>query len=208
MADDGLWLSISALAKRKGVTKQTISERVTALETAGKIETRRGEHRAKLVNVAQYDLAVGEVTDLSKEQAADTARLTRPDELPLIEPAPRGPSEFTQAQTSRALYDTELKKLELGERRGLLVAIVKLTEAINRAADAIVQVIDRLPLFAAEVAAAVAKDGEAGARTILKTIALALRAEITKALRGIEGEGIAEEANGPITVEVPDQAAS
>ena len=67
----GLWVSITQLAELKGVGKPWISERVKALESAGRIRTKI-EGRSKLVNLAQYDRAVGETGDAVKEGAAAT----------------------------------------------------------------------------------------------------------------------------------------
>lgn len=68
----GLWLSISEIARLKGKTRQAIAKRVAALAEDGLLETRPGENGTKLVNLAQFDRAVGEVGDAIKEGAAET----------------------------------------------------------------------------------------------------------------------------------------
>lgn len=197
--EPSLWVTISELARIKGVDKAWISRRVAKWEDDKQIVTRPGPRGSKLVNRAEYDRLANEVGDLAKVQAAETARDNRdaPDLLPL-DPQSDQPKDqtYTAAQRERAKYETELKKLDLAERRGLVVAIVKLTEALHQLADAIVQLIDRLPLRAAEVAAAVAKDGESGARAVLKVIAHDLRANAAAAFRNLQIEGQAEEASG------------
>jgi DNA-binding IscR family transcriptional regulator len=69
---DGLWLSISEIARLKDKSRQAIAKRVEALVEAGKLQTKPGEGGTKLVNLAQFDRAVGEVGDAVKEAAAAT----------------------------------------------------------------------------------------------------------------------------------------
>lgn len=209
LTDTGtLWLSVSELAKRKGVTKQTMSERIGKLAADGKLEIRQGAHRAKLVNLVQYDLVVGDVMDLAKTQAAATVRSIREGAARNEESGlpfdGRRMGNFGAAQAERAQYEAELKKLELAERRGQLVAISQVASAVNRIGEAIIQVIERLPLRAAEIAGAATNDGEMGVRVVLKAIVIDTRAAIAEALRGIEREGLAEEERGPIAVDLPD----
>jgi DNA-binding MarR family transcriptional regulator len=206
-----LLVSVSELARRRKRDKALVSRQVARLVQEGKLKSYPGKGGTKLVNVAEFDRAVGETADAIREQAASTVRLLRgeTDETPLSPPdAVLAPSDVTlaAAQRQKTLYEAELKKLELAERRGQVVAIAKVAEALARSADVIVQVIDRLPLRAAEVAAAVAKDGEMGARAQLKTAAYELRMGVAQALRAIENEGLAEEAAGPIEIEIPDDA--
>lgn len=207
-SDPSLWVTISDLARLKKVDKAWISRRVGKWEQDQQITTRPGPRGSKLVNRAEYDRLARETTDLGKEQAATTVRVGR-EELPLDQlpgPAQSKDQSFSAAQRDRAIYEAELKKLDLAERRGLVVAIIKLAEALHRLADTIVQLIDRLPLRAGELAAAVAKDGEIGARTMLKTIALDLRSGIAGAFRKFEVEGVAEESAG-IEVDFPEDTA-
>jgi phage terminase Nu1 subunit (DNA packaging protein) len=210
-AAPSLWVTISELARIKGVNKAWISRRVSRWEDEKLITTRSGAGGTKLVNRAEYDRLARETSDQVKEQAAATVREQITDPLAAIEAPAAGPGSndrsFTQAQRERAIYEAELKKLDLAERRGLVVAIAKLTEALHRLADTIVQLIDRLPLRAAEIAAAVSKEGEAGARAVLKQIAFDLRSGIAGAFRQLEAEGLAEEACGPIDVEMAEEIA-
>ncbi len=67
--DTELWLSQTELAEMKGVTRQTIWEKVTRLEQDGLLATRPGPHGTKLVPVAEYDRLVGETTDFARQKA-------------------------------------------------------------------------------------------------------------------------------------------
>src|SRR5262249_15521326 len=151
----GLWLSVSDLARRKGVSKQTISERLARLGEM--VETKPGEGRSRLVNVAQYDRAVGQVGDPAKEIGAATKRELTGETV-------SDESRFRDAKTADAYYAAELKRLELEERLGKLVRTDDVKDAIAVAARTIRMVVEKLPLRAAEVSSAVAKDGEIGAR--------------------------------------------
>jgi DNA-binding Lrp family transcriptional regulator len=71
---DGLWLSISGVAKHLGVSRQAVSKRVPALEASGLLTCRRGENGAKEINLAQYMIAIRAVGDPARELAAETRR--------------------------------------------------------------------------------------------------------------------------------------
>jgi DNA-binding MarR family transcriptional regulator len=179
LLDNGLWLSVSALAKRKGTTKQTVSERVRRLVDAGLLETRPGANRAKLVNLAQYDRAVGQVGDPAKEAAAATKA---EDAAPETATDPR----YRDAKALDAHYAAELKRLEFEERTGKLVPLADVEAAQETAARAIVNVLDRLPLRAAEVAAAVGQEGEVGARRVLRAAVFDQRTAVAEALAALK----------------------
>jgi DNA-binding Lrp family transcriptional regulator len=187
-----LWLSISELANAKGKTRQTIHERVEKLVSDGLLETKPGLNRTRLVNVAEYDRVTKETTDFAHQQAAATQ----------AEPIPQDEG-YSAAARRKMQYEADLRALDLAERRGFLIPVALVIEAQRRIGDAESQIIDRLPLRAAEMAAAVAKDGEAGARALLKTIAFNLRSEIADACKRLEAEGLAA---GPTVIDIPDEA--
>ncbi len=173
-AAEGLWVSVSALAGLKNVTKQTVSEKVARLVADGKIEVRPGKGKAKLINVAAYDRALGETTDLAREQGAQTRRDADPAA------SPRDPT-FTKHQADRAGYEAELKRLDLEERLGRLRTVADIEDAAVKCGETVVRLIEQLVLSADEIAAAVAKDGVTGARASLKTIQFELRTKIAEA---------------------------
>ncbi|WP_316234978.1 hypothetical protein [Bradyrhizobium sp. SZCCHNR1058] len=173
--DAGLWLSVSEIARQRGKSRQAIAKRVAELVEAGKLETRPGPAGTKLVNLAQFDRAVGETGDAFKEAAAET----RAEQETGADPA--SPA-LRDHQARAAQYSADLKFLDLEERLGRLVPAAEVKEAGQRAAEAIVRIVDRLPTFAEAVAVATAKDGTQGARAALKDIARELRASITDAI--------------------------
>ena len=68
-ACDTLWVSVTELAALKGVTKQTVSEKVARLEAAGQPPTKSGNGREKLVNCAEYDRALDEGNEWVAEKS-------------------------------------------------------------------------------------------------------------------------------------------
>lgn len=184
----GLWSSISDLAIRKGVTKQTLAERVSRLEAQGRLTTRPGKNRSKLVNIAEYDRAVGETTDLSHAAGAATKRMvetgSRGDDDDTA-PLPAGTSAssvYTQEQARHMAYKASMAELDLNERLGKLIPFDDLAKSAQRVAEMLVRQIDQVITRADEVAAAVARDGVQGARAALKTIARDLRKNAATAL--------------------------
>lgn len=174
---DAFWMSVSAIAVRKGVTKQTISERVAKLVEAGKLSTKPGKGRAKLVNLAEYDRIVGETTDLSRLQGAET-------KAGQDGAATRDPT-FSKHQADRAGYEAELKRLDLEERLGKLRNVEEIEAAAIKCGELVVRALDDKLLKVEQLAAAVAKDGVAGARRLVKEIIFAEREQVVKAFASL-----------------------
>lgn len=171
---EGLWVSGSELAKLKGVAKQTVSEKVARLVDAGKLEVRPGKGKVKLINVAAYDRALGETTDLAREQGARTRQAA-------ADPAtPRDPT-FTKHQADKAGYEAEMKRLDLEERLGKLRTVDAIEDAAVTCGETVVRLIDQLALKVDEMAAAVAKEGVPGLRSVVKSIQFELRTKIADA---------------------------
>lgn len=185
LLDVGLWETVADLAKRKGIARQSLHERVDRLEADGLITVRR-EGRSKLINVAEFDRAVGEVGDAVKE-AAFAARDPEVD-------ADKNPA-LRDHQARAAQYGADLKFLDLEERLGRLIPVAEVEEAAQRAAEAIVRVIDRMPSYAEAIAAGVAKDGSHGARGALKEMAREIRQGVAEAM------GVLAGAAEPLTIE-------
>lgn len=172
--DAGLWLSISEIARLKGKSRQAVAKRVAGLADDGLLDTRSGENGTKLVNLAQFDRAVGEVGDAIKEGAAETR--TDVERSAPIAPALR------DHQARAAQYTADLKFLELEEKLGRLVPVSEVKEAGAKLGETVVRVIERLPTFAEAVSSAAIKDGARGVRGSLKEIPRQLRTEIAEAM--------------------------
>jgi DNA-binding MarR family transcriptional regulator len=187
---DGLWVSVSDLAARKGVTKQTIAEKVSKLEAGGLLETRPGKGRTKLVNLAAYDRAIGSTGDAVREMAAATKAAMQAPAAPTVtdgsEPV------LAKEQARRLAYQADLAKLDLDERLGKLLPIDDVEAAMVRCAEALTRSLDQMPTRADELAAAVAKDGVNGARAFLKVVARDMRALLAREMRLLDRDASAE----------------
>lgn len=193
-ASSGVWVSLSDLARRRGISRASAKERVDRLEVQGLVETRR-EGKLRLVELAAFDRAIGAAGDSVKDLAAATARGLREPEL----------NAYRDAQTVRARYEAQLKALDLAERRrkllpidgehGIAVAAGKIGAVIAREMDGLVSHAD-------DLVTAVGREGVAGARRVLKELGTATRTRIATALQGLAAEGEAAEAAGPIETSI------
>jgi DNA-binding Lrp family transcriptional regulator len=173
---DAAWVSISELARLKGLSKAAVSERVKGLVDKGQLATKPGKGKVVLVNLAAFDRAIGETTDLARAAGAETKRLTsssaRDDAAPI----------YTAEQARHMAYKAESARLDLEERQGKILSVADVAAAIATAGDAIARAIEQLPTMADDVAAAVAQAGASGARTALKAKARDLRDLVAKEL--------------------------
>ncbi len=177
---DGLWATISELARLRGVDKAAISRRVTRLEAQGLLQTRHGKGGTKLVNVAAFDRATEETTDAIRElngaQAAASA---------VLAPVMPGDPILAREQARRDAYSADLSKLDLDERLGKLMPVEDHFRILDSIYDPIVRMIDQMPDRADEMEAAEARDGAAGRRNFLRRLALAQREAIDKAMSAL-----------------------
>ena len=174
---EGLWLSVSDVARVTGVHKSNVSRKVDELERDGLIEVRYGPNKTKLVNIGEYEFRVRETTDLAKEQAAVTAQANS-----------EGP-RYRDAQTRKIQVETAIKDYELQKLRGELVDVTRVNEVIAQVGEEIRKPIDQLPLRAEEVHAAAAGGGAGAVRGKLREIAFDVRAAVTEALRKLADLG-------------------
>lgn len=176
---EGLWLTVSELARQRGVDKAAISRRITRLG----LELRPGPRNSKLVNVAAFDHAVGTSTDAVR--AANSAKAAAREQA-----SSDGEDKvLSREQARRAAYDADLKKLDLDERLGKLLPVDSIEDAMTRCAEAMVRAIDQISSRSDDLAAAVAREGSAGARRELKSIARDLRETLARELRLLEASG-------------------
>jgi biotin operon repressor len=204
---DGLWVSLSEVARRKGVSVAAVWKRVQRLLRDGKIELRPGRGRERLVNLAAYDRAVGETTDLTRQRGADMARGLPLDGEPIAPPAgtAAGGQTFSAAQRQSMVYQAGLRALEFGERRGALLPIDGehgVARAARAAGDALVAAVARLPLRAGELVAVASTHGEVGVRRLLKEIGRELLAVYAKSLSEIAAS--ANDADGGFEIDLPE----
>jgi DNA-binding GntR family transcriptional regulator len=178
--DDGLWLSVTELAEKKGVGKSTISEKVTRLVSEGRLTTKPGAGKQKLINLAQYDTAIGEVGDGAREQGAATKAADRADTT--ISPKlPDG--RLRDEQTRDKAYAADLKFIDLERARGNLLAVADFDPLAEDAASRIGDIVDGLLARDSDLTAVAIKEGENGMRAALKRIARTQRVAIVTAMK-------------------------
>jgi DNA-binding IscR family transcriptional regulator len=175
LVEAGLWLSVSEIARQKDKSRQAIAKRVDSLVEAGLLETRPGPGGTKLVNLAQFDRAVGEVGDAFKESAAETRAEIE------IDTSPASPA-LRDHQSRAAQYTADLKFLDLEERLGRLVPIEEAKIGGIKIGEAVVRIIGRLPTYAEAMTAIAVKDGVQGSRGLFKDIERDLRVAIAEAI--------------------------
>lgn len=206
--DPALWISFSELARRKGITPQSVSERIARL--GNKIELRPGRGRERLVNVAQFDQVTGENSFLPQTAAAATVRMLSENPLALAQPAAAaiaapGGRSISDVQREKLLYDTGLTALKYAEARSEVLPIDGehgIEQATREIGDAFRQAVGRLHMRAAEAVAVGAKDGVIGMRALLKSAERDILRSLSSALAAIGDKGKAIEAAGGFAVDL------
>lgn len=171
-------MSVGDIARRDGVSVPNVSRRVKRLVEQHQLHVERDpQGRVALVNVVQYDELKNRFGDPSKAQAP-----ARPSSSVL----PSEPNEsLDEARRVLTWTEAERAKLKLEAEQRLYVRVEELESALGAAAEAIIDIVDRLPQASDDLAAAVARDGVAGLRNALKRMAVDYRTEIADALSGV-----------------------
>ena len=167
-------MSIAEIAARDGVSKPGVSRRVKQLRDSGLHVELDQLGRVARVNVAQYDELRLRFGDPAKAQA------------PLMPPPPSLPSpqseSYDEARRQLTWIEAERARLKLEAEQGKYVPVEDLELAVDALSESLVEIVDRLPQAADDLAAAVAQNGVAGLRAGLKKMALEFRTEIADAL--------------------------
>jgi DNA-binding MarR family transcriptional regulator len=189
------WLTVSALARLRGVDKAAVSRRVARLEAAGALTTRAGERGTKLINVAEFTHAVEMTKDAVREangRAASPIHRTaaetngrRSAAASQVAEADMGntPSDpiLAREQARKTKIAADLGQIELDRRLGLLVPLDDVVSAARTAAERLRRGVEQMGSraedvaagqtspFAAAVIAAMRLD-PAGARVFFKTL--------------------------------------
>ncbi|MGC2785481.1 MAG: helix-turn-helix domain-containing protein [Roseiarcus sp.] len=183
----GEWITVSALARARGVNKAAISRRVTRLEAAGVLATRPGTRGTKLIAIAEFDLACAQTTDAIREANGRAASLVH---RIAAEANVRGRAAHPVAQTDmgdapglareqarRTKIAADTAQLQFDALKGELVRISDFSDRVTVQGDTLARVIDRLPdeadaLARVEVMNGSAFDGHDAARPPGRAIVL------------------------------------
>lgn len=198
--NDGVWLTVSDIARRKGVSHQAVSKRVKSLEADGKITPRR-DGKKTLVDLVEYDRAVGDFGDAAREAAAETVRSAKQEQTTKQSAVPDG---MRDAQLERVRYEARMKALDYAERTGQLVPVSGpggIEDAMVVAAEKILSVLD-LMLRATPDLVIAAREGEPAARREIRKVIHSQRLAIGEAMRLLDQDGRKVEAAGGLDTEI------
>ena len=168
-----MW-TVSEIAARDRVSKQAVSKKVRELVDAGLAVERDANGHVKKLNVVEYDLLRGRTDDPSKAQAPGRV-------VPAAKPVDDEDS-YKEALRTKTWHESERLRLDLEERRGQLVRVDAVTDAVVACATSITAIVDRLPNVADDLVAAVSREGVHGVRVALKQLSAKLRVDIAEAL--------------------------
>lgn len=171
---DGLWMSVSELARERGVDKSAVSRKLQRLKDVGAQIATRKNGKSLLINVADYDVAVGEMGDRARELGEQTKKGTTSSSDPI----------YTREQARRMSYEADIKKIELMRLRGELIEVANLRDAAQVAGEAMVRAIDGW-IGKAEQLAADANVSVPAARAFLKLAMNDLRRDLARVLEGL-----------------------
>lgn len=178
--NDGIWMSVSDVADRRGVSKQAISKRLKAL--GGRVSTRKDGNRL-LVNIAEYDKVIGAETDPAQELRNRELPARQPDVLQQT-PGGKASLAFSIQRAKRESYDAEMARLRLEELQGKLVPIAQVEEAMVRCATVLLRVIEQLP----------GESDDPALRIVLKNKVHELRGTLEREMRMLSEQADSEAA--------------
>ncbi|MBR0752931.1 hypothetical protein JQ604_12115 [Bradyrhizobium jicamae] len=202
LPDDGLWLSVSEIAARKGVSKQAISARAAPLIAGGRLMVRPGKGNAKLINLAQYDTLIGQVGNAAREAGASTANAGASSRG-----ARGGDTRFRDEQAREKAYAADLKWIELEQARGNLVPTHDIDEVAEETGRRILDVLESLPGHAEDLTGIAARDGWHGLHQALKQIVRGQREAISQSMKEMV-EASKARANNQVFRNVPASPAA
>jgi hypothetical protein len=183
-------VSPAEYARHAGISKAAVSQqiqngRIPAYGPAGE-RVEPGSPGKKLIRLAEADLARAQarvrVSVDDEEEEPVQAAPSAPRAAPAADRGQPANSTLTRARTASEAHRAQLLRLELDERRGKLMQVAKVEDALAIAGEKIVRIIDQLPMEADDLATAVARGGHQALRVALKDTAQRMRMGIADAL--------------------------
>lgn len=176
-------ISSADYARHAGLSRATVCQQIAR----GKIPIygENGERMApggpgkKFIDAAEADLARKQTRARVPNIVDEPELVGNPDNIPPPDPAR---STLTQAKRDTEAHRSELLRLDLEERRGKLVPVAKVLDAMAVAGEKIVRIIDQLPMDADDLATSVARGGSQALRAALKEISRRMRTAIADSL--------------------------
>nr|WP_295465223.1 winged helix-turn-helix domain-containing protein [Mesorhizobium sp.] len=180
--------TVGEIAALHGVSKQAVSKVLKRLVEAGDVPVERdGRGRIVKVSLAHYEHARERFTNPAK--AAPRPDADEADGRTIPAPSsgkvPQADS-FEEARRQNEWLKVTRERLRHQEELRQLVRVDRLQDSLTIAGREIQAIIARLPNRADDLALAVSKEGQHGARTLLRTIAFELSEQIANRLAEIE----------------------
>ena len=198
------WLTVSELARVRGVDKAAISRRVARLEAAGALTTRPGPRGSKLVNAAEFARAVEDLTDTVREANGRRAAAARDGDGA----APRDPV-YARQLARRVKIQADTAQFQLDLLKGDLVRLSDFSAGARMHGETLARRIDHMiPEWSDELAAVVAKNGTTGLRAALKGKASELRGALAEAFAALAAAPAEEGMDAPANGEAETEAAA
>ena len=155
-ASDGVWMSITDVAKKRGISKQAVSKQLQRYEgTQHQVSTRKSG-RTKLVNIVEFDRARDALDDPSKLLDVEQPKKDA------------GDGGYKKHRTDREGYQAELARLELEERQGKLRHIDEIEDGLAKIGVELSQSFGMMITWADELSSAANKGGVDAVRAVLK----------------------------------------
>jgi hypothetical protein len=177
-------ISAAEYARHAGISKAAVSKQIASGRipvygpTGEKVPA--GDPGKKLISAAEADRARSQsrirVNVVDDEEPAEP---TAPRNAPAGD---QGQPNLTRARTASEAHRAQLLRLDLDERRGKLMRVSKVEDALATVGEKIVRIIDQLPMDADDLATAVARGGVPALRLAMKEIARRMRMGIADSL--------------------------
>lgn len=197
--DGGDWVSVSDLARLRGVSRQAISKRVKALSAAGRLSV-RGEGKSLRLHRPTFDEIAAATHDPAQDlrnrhRRNEQLEIEEPETAPVRAEPTRPPAANQTAYDEAATRDkqatAELRELELAHKKGELIPVREIEEAAVEAATKIARAID-LKTKSGRLYAAAHQGGEAAVHVMLVEIENAIRGQIAEAMAKLAARGAEE----------------
>jgi hypothetical protein len=166
---------------KAAVSKQIASGRIPAYGPTGE-KVAAGDPGKKLISAAEADRARRQSRTRVNVADDEGPAYIEPRALRATSAGDQGQPNLTRARTASEAHRAQLLWLDLEERRGKLMRVSKLEDALAFAGEKIVRIIDQLPMDADDLATAVARGGVQALRLALKEIARRMRTGIADSL--------------------------
>ncbi|PPD10273.1 MAG: hypothetical protein CTY36_00330 [Methylocystis sp.] len=200
--DDADWVSVTELARERGVSHQAISKRVRALAKRGQLPTQQ-QGKTVLVHRPSFDALAAASHDPAQDlrnrhQRSTSANDDRPSDLlaksevlkldaAAAEQArePTKPSAYDDASTREKHARAALAEIQLAQKSGELVPARELAGAVSEVGAAIMQHVKRLTSNSGKFYAAAIGGGEEALRVELEQYASQQLADIRASMRAL-----------------------